>query len=296
MNSRMNVTHSMACRPNRRTQAVLLSICLIAVLLSSCAPVFLYRHADRLALWKIDEYVDLTSTQKGFVRDRLRALLAQHRSEALPMYERFLVQIKENSADGLDRQEIDWAFSRYQELRADLFGRIVPDGAALLSSLTDEQVRYLETRLQRDAEKAARLLHENTEARLSARASKTLDRLRDWFGPLSKAQQARIQEWSMALPDMATVRVDRHHDRQQDFLHLLTATRDRQAISAYLNYWVLFPERTARSDYQPAIDDMNASMKDMVLAVDRLITTQQRARALTKLQHLIDDVHALAAS
>jgi heat shock protein HspQ len=150
--------------------------------------------------------------------------------------------------------------------------------------------------LQRDAEKAARLLHENTEARLSARASKTLDRLRDWFGPLSKAQQARIQEWSMALPDMATVRVDRHHDRQQDFLHLLTATRDRQAISAYLNYWVLFPERTARSDYQPAIDDMNASMKDMVLAVDRLITTQQRARALTKLQHLIDDVHALAAS
>jgi hypothetical protein len=285
----------MPCRPNR-VALKLLSICLIAVSLSSCAPAFLYRHADRLALWKIDEYVDLTSTQKGFVRDRLRALLAQHRTDALPRYERFLVQMKEKSADGLDRQEIDWAFSTYQDLRADLFGRLVPDSAALLSSLTDEQVRYLDNRLQRDAEKAARPLRESTESRLSARAAKTLDWLKDWLGPLTKAQQARIKEWSMALPDLAPVRVARQHDRQQDVLHLLTARRDRQAISAYLNYWVLFPERTARSDYQPAIDDMNASMTDMVLAVDRLITTQQRARALTKLQHLIDDVHALAAS
>lgn len=292
----MNVNRSILCRSKRVTQISLLSICLIAVLLSSCAPAFLYRHADRLVLWKIDEYVDLTSTQKEFVRDRLRSLLAQHRTDALPRYERFLVQVKEKSADGLDREEIDWAFSTYQELRADLLGRIVRDSAALLSALTDEQVRYLEARLQRDAEKAARPLHESTESRLSARAAKTLDWLKDWLGPLTKAQQARIKEWSMALPDMVPVRVDRQHDRQQDFLHLLISTRDPQAISAYLKHRILFPERTARSDYQHVIDDMNTSMKDMVLAVDRLITTQQRARALTKLQHLIDDVHALATS
>lgn len=101
---------------------------------------------------------------------------------------------------------------------------------------------------------------------------------------------------SESLPDMAPVRVDRQHDRQQDFLHLLTTTRDPQAISAYLKQWVLLPERTARSAYQHAIDDMNTSMKNMVLAIDRLITKQQRARVLTKLQHLIDEVHVLATS
>jgi hypothetical protein len=54
---------------------------------------------------------------------------------------------------------------------------------------------------------------------------------------------------SESLPDMAPVRVDRQHDRQQDFLHSHHHASP-QAISAYLKQWVLLPERTARSAYQ----------------------------------------------
>jgi hypothetical protein len=41
---------------------------------------------------------------------------------------------------------------------------------------------------------------------------------------------------------------------------------------------------------------MTQSVKEMVLAVDRMMTMQQRTHALAKLQRLIDDIHALAAS
>jgi hypothetical protein len=286
----------MTYRPNGASWLRLLLISLMAGMLTSCMPIFLYRHADRLVLWKIDEYVDLTADQRQFVRTRLKDLLARHRKDALPVYERFLTQIKEESVDGLDRQEVDEIFSTYQRLRADLFGRIVADGAMILSSLTDRQIQYLEHQFQRDHEKAVRKVKEDRDSRLSRRASTTLDWLKDWCGAYSKDQQQRIKELSMALPDLSALRLEYQEYRQHEFLQFLQSTRDPQVLSVYLENLLLFPERSAPSDYQHAIEHMTQSVKEMVLAVDRMTTTQQRTYALAKLQRLIDEIHALAAS
>jgi hypothetical protein len=292
----MGWNHSMTYRPNCASWLRLLLIGLMVGMLTSCMPIFLYRHADRLVLWKIDEYVDLTADQKQFVRTRLKDLLAQHRKDALPIYERFLIQIKEQSVDGLDRQEVDWIFSTYQRLRADLFKRITADGAVILSSLTDRQIQYLESQFQRDHEKAARKLKEGRDSRLSRRASTTLDWLKDWCGTYSKDQQQRIRELSMALPDLSAVRLGYQEYRQHEFLQFVQSTRDPQVLSVYLETLLLFPEQSAPPDYQHEIDHMTQSVKEMVLAVDRMITMQQRTHALAKLQRLIDDIHALAVS
>ena len=293
---RMDRNHSPADSRDRVSRLRLLLIGLMAGMLISCMPTFLYRHADRLVLWKIDEYVDLTADQKVFVRTRLKDLLAQHRKGALPVYERFLMQIKERSADGLDRQEVDWMFSTYEQLRADLFGRIVPDGAVLVSSLTDQQVRYMEHMFQRDQEKAWRKLKEDRDARLSRRASTTLDWMKDWFGPWTKDQQQRIKELSMALPDLLAVRMEYQGHRQHEFIQIVQSTKDRQTLAVSLQHWLLFPEQTAPPDYRHAIEHMTNAVKDMILTIDRMITAQQRAHALAKLQRLIDDVHALVTS
>ena len=245
---RMDKNHSMAYRPNRASGLRLLLISVLAGLIMSCVPTFLYRHADRLVLWKIDEYVDLQADQKQFVRDRLKNLLARHRKEALPMYERFLIQIKEQSADGLDRQEIDWMFSTYQRLRADLFGRIVADGAVILSSLTEGQVRYMEHMFQRDHEKAIRKLKEDRDSRLSRRASATLDWLKDWFGTCTKEQQQYIKKLSMALPDLSAVRLEYQEHWQHEFIQFLQSTRDPQLLSGYLENRLLSPERSVPPD------------------------------------------------
>jgi len=286
----------MTYRPNCASWLRLLLIGLMAGMLTSCMPIFLYRHADRLILWKIDEYVDLTADQKQFVRTRLKDLLAQHLKDALPVYERFLIQIKEQSVDGLDRQEVDWIFSTYQRLRADLFKRIVADGAVILSSLADRQIQYLERQFQRDHEKAARKLKEDRDSRLSRRASTTLDWLKDWCGTYTKDQQQRIRELSMALPDLSAVRLEYQEHRQHEFIQFLQSTRDPQVLSGYLENVLLFPERSASPDYQHEIEYMTQSVKEMVLAIDHMITVQQRTHALAKLQRLIDDIHALAAS
>ena len=278
---------------NRLKQA---GVWLLVGLLIGCSPTFAYRHADWLILWKIDDYFDLTGEQKAFLRGRLKEVLARHRHEALPVYERFLTEIKKKSSDGLNRDEVDWVFSTYQQLRADLFERIVADGTFFLTSVDTQQTRHLEEAFREDNARAEHLVNETAETRLAKRATATLNWLKDWLGTLTLEQKNRIAALSVTLPDIEPVWVQYQKQRQQEILNLLRSTPSSQAVSQQLRDWLLFPERSAPPDYRRAFEHMRIAVKEMVLSVDGMITPQQRARALARLQDLINDVHALATS
>ncbi|MGH7231732.1 MAG: DUF6279 family lipoprotein [Nitrospiraceae bacterium] len=267
---------------------------LLAGIVIACAPTFAYRHADWLVLWKVDHYFDLTKDQKVFVRARLKELLARHRHDALPAYEQFLSEIKLKSSDGLNRQEVDWIFSSYTELRADLLARIVSDSASFLTSVNEQQIQNLAEAFREDTEKKERVLKQKADARLAARATETLDRLKDWLGPLTREQKERVIQLSRSLPDMLGARLEFHMSRQHEVVRLLRTTRDPHVISQHLQDWLIFPEKSNPSQYQRALDEMKSAVKEMVIAVDHLITPQQRAHAQAKLQELINDIHALA--
>jgi hypothetical protein len=279
------------------TIAVRLLVVLITFgMLSACAPTFAYRHADWLVLWKLDHYFDLTKDQKVFVRGRLKDLLAQHRYDALPVYERFLSDIKAKSSDGLNRPEIDWVFATYAQLRGDLFERIVADSTSFLTSVNDKQIHNLEDAFRDDLDKSERLLKQKTDTRLANRAAETLERLKEWLGPLTGEQKQRISQLSRALPDMLRSRVEFQRSRQQEIVRLLRSTRDSHLISQHLEDWLLHPEKSNPPQYQRALEEMMNAVAEMALAIDGLITPQQRAHALAKLQDLINDIHALIES
>ena len=100
----------------------------------------------------------------------------------------------------------------------------------------------------------------------------------------------------MALPDLLAVRMEYQGHRQHEFIQIVQSTKDRQTLAGSLQHWLLFPEQTAPPDYRHAIEHMTNAVNDMILTIDRMITAQQRAHALAKLQRLIDDVHALVTS
>ncbi len=269
---------------------------LVAGLLINCTPTFVYRNADWIVLWKADHYFDLTKDQKTFLRVRLKELLARHRFEALPVYERFLNEVKSRSSDGLNREEVDWIFETYQQLRQDFFVRIVDDTAVFLTSVNAQQVRNLEEAFRDDNEKADRLAKEKTETRLAKREAATIDWLKDWLGSLTVEQKQRITQLSRALPDTERTWAEYQKFRQQEILQLLRSTRDPHIVSQRLQDWLVFSEMNHPSQYQHALEDMRSAVKEMVIAIDHMLTPQQRARTLTKLQDLINDIHALSAS
>ena len=277
-------------------RAARLSLVALALLVAGCSLALAYRHADWLILWEVDHYFDLTSEQKASLDRNLKVLLARHRTEALPAYEGFLSQIQERVWSGLRREDVDWGFTTYQNLRADLFERIVGDGAVFLASVDEHQVQYLEQALRKDNQKSDQLLKVGTEERLAKRARATVEFVEDWLGELTADQKRRITTMSRALPDLQGPWLAYQRHQQQELLHQLRIRRSPEVLSAYLRDWLIFPERRAPPAYQRALDDMRAGVKDMILAVDRMATQQQRSHALEKLHSLIDTIHELAVS
>ncbi|MGQ0811297.1 MAG: DUF6279 family lipoprotein [Nitrospiraceae bacterium] len=261
------------------------------VLLSSCMPTLAYRYADWLVLWKIDTYVDLTGDQKSFLHGRLKELLAHHRKDALPNYEQFLGRIKAGSADGLSREEVEWIVTRYQQLRVDLLERMVLDGATLLASLNDKQLQHLEQTFHSESEK---IWKDDTEKRLSKRATDLVNVARNGLGSLTAEQKRTIVELSRALPDMQ--RVEFQQQRQQSLVQLLRMHPSEQVLVQRLREWFIYPELSATEEYRNAFQESTTAVAHMIWSIDKTVTPQQRVHALAELQHLIDDIHALAKS
>ena len=267
----------------------------LLVLLAGCSILSVYRYADWLILWQVDHSLDLTSDQRHDLAQRLKPLLARHRHEAIPQYESFLVQFRQRFERGLTGQDLDWVYASYDRLRADLFDRVVADGGVFLASVDSRQVRTLEAALQKDNEKAVRLVQAPTAERLKKRAYATLDSLEDWVGPLSEDQEAQIREWSLALPDTQPAWVKYQQQRQQELLALFHQPRTSERIAVELRTMLVYPEHTAPQAYQDGVRQMRAAVKTMALAVDQRLTPDQRRHAVTKLERFIEQLHDLQA-
>ncbi len=252
-----------------------------------------YRYADRLILWKADHYFDLTRDQRQDLTQRLAPLLDRHRHEALPQYETFLHGIRQRVERGLTGPDIDWAYATYDRLRTDLFERVVADSSIFLASVDARQVRTLESAMQKDSAKAARLLQTPGPERLKERAKTTLDFVKDWLGRLTKEQQAQIREWSFTLPDVEPMWVAYQQQRRQELVTFLHKSRTPEQIAGELRSMFVYHDKTAPQSYQNAIHHLRENAKTMALAIDQRMTSDQRSHAVIKLQRLIDQVHEL---
>jgi hypothetical protein len=268
----------------------------LLVVLAGCSLTLLaYHYADRLILWQVDHYFDLTSDQRHELGRQLKPLLARHQHEAIPQYEAALVQVRQRIERGLTSQDVDWAYATYDRLRADLFNRIIADGGVFLASIEPEQVQTLETALQKENSKVARLVQAPAPERLKKRANSTVDELEDWLGSLSKGQKAQIHELSLALPDTQQFWATNQQQRQQDLLALLRQPRTPEGIARELRTILVVSPDLASHAYQDAIRQMRVAMKTMALAIDQRLTADQRRHGVKKLQRLIDQLHALQA-
>ena len=268
---------------------------LLFVLAGCSLTVLAYRYADRLILWQVDHYFDLTSDQRHELGRQLKPLLARHKHEAIPQYEAALVQVRQRVERGLTSQDVDWAYATYDRLRADLFNRIIADGGMFLASIEPEQVQTLEAALQKENSKIARLVQAPAPERLKKRANATVDELEDWLGSLSKGQKAQIRELSLALPDTQQFWATNQQQRQQDLLALLRQPRTPEGIARELRTILVVSPDLASHAYQDAIRQMRVAMKTMALAIDQRLTADQRRHGVKKLQRFIDQLHALQA-
>ena len=294
MTLNMNVSPLRICRGTSQ-RVVALAIAFVIVTVTGCAMTFGYRHADWLLRWQLDHYLDLNSAQRRDVTARLQPLLSRHRAEALPQYEQLLGEVQQRVRRGLTREDVEWVYATYDRMRADLFERAAPDGAALITTITDKQIRNFEEVVRKEEQQAARRLQTPASARLNERAKTILSLVEEWAGPVSAAQAAQIRQWSISLPDTQPAWWDYRRHRHQELVTLMRRGAPANEAAQALRAMFVTPEKSAPRAYLDSVKDLRSGLMTLLLGIDRSLTPVQRLKLIGSLQKLIEDIHALRA-
>lgn len=256
-----------------------------------------YGHADSVAGWMANDYFDLNPDQREGFGQRFERLHAWHRQEELPEYARLLQDMQQRVQRGLQETDVLWLIDGFKRGYARIAARGAPDAATLLATLTPEQIDNFRRQLDKDNRK---FLRENrsTESeteRRKAAEQRTLGQVRDWVGRLSPEQENRMRAMLKTLPLTDQLRHEDRLRRQREFLALLEQRNNPVQFQRRLRTW-LEQWEAGRSEAQSRLFEESWKKRaEFYAAVERMLTTEQRAHLLRRLQDYIDDFRELAA-
>lgn len=279
-----------------RYLAALLLVVLIAVL-GGCSLVrFGYDHVDVYAAWKIDEYFDLESRQKDEFARRFARLHLWHRRAQLPDYAAFLDEMRTRVERGLAPADVHWLVDGVKARYAAIAARGAHDAAALLSTVTPAQLATLERRFERDNRRFVEEhgLGSPEDARRS-RVRRALAQVRDWVGHLSDEQEQKISALAAALPPVEQLRHEDRRRRQREFLALMGERKDPQRFGSRVRDWLVGWERGRLPEHDRLFAESWQKRAEFYVAVDRLLTNEQRLTVMNRLRARSDDFRRLAA-
>jgi hypothetical protein len=280
---------------------------LAALALAGCSVLRLgYGQAPMLAYWWIDGYVDINESQSQPLRDGIDRWFAWHRRTEMPRYAALLVRAQSEVMEPRlsPEQMCAWRDEAQRRIHVAL-DEAAPVLAALMVSLTPEQIRHVERKLAKDGEE---MRNDFAQADRTERAKgafkRTLERYENMYGRLDKAQRDRLRELLAASPFDAERWLNERERRNRDLiaaLHsLATAGRtgvDRAAALAKAQAAVpMLGDRFVRSprpEYRAYQERLTQANCVLASSMHNVMTGAQREHARDKLKGWEDDVRLI---
>jgi hypothetical protein len=264
---------------------------LALVLLSGCSVTRLaYNNGDVFLRWQANHYFDFEGEQTEELDRGLAAFLGWHRAKALPQYARLADEAAARVSRGIRQEDLDWSYDAVKAQVRDALGEAAGEAAGMLDRLGEEQIRHLERRLaEGNREFAREYLQGTMEERHKRRVKRNLDRLEEWFGPLSEAQAARIGRYSERAPFSAELRERDRKRRQAEFLTMLRAREARKRLAPWVQDW----EAGREPAYVEASRATRTEYMKLLLDLDRTLAAEQRehlAKRLKRFSVLFDSL------
>ena len=265
---------------------------LATLTLAGCSGVRLvYDNIDSFIRWRMLQFLDVHGEQADELDERIARFLRWHRATALPKYARLCEEAARRLGGGLSREDIVWGYDSLMAQARESLRAAAERIAPMLDRLSPEQLSYMERRFAEDNRKFARENLRGSEAeRRKRRATRTAERLEDWVGTLSKTQLERVRQFSERAPLYYEMR-DRDRKRLQGELLAMVRAREAQR---------LLPERAANFDrgrdpaYAAASEAARQEYYALLLDLDRMLSSEQRARAVANFRRYADDFTILA--
>ncbi|MGH8765692.1 MAG: DUF6279 family lipoprotein [Burkholderiales bacterium] len=252
-----------------------------------------YENADIFLRWQANSYFDLQDEQSDDLDRTLAGFLAWHRSKELPGYARLAEEAAGRMRRGVMREDLEWSYDAVRAEIREALGAAAAEMAGLLDRLSPAQISHLERRLAEENRKFVKeQVQGSLEERRERRTKRNVDRLAEWFGPLSESQVERVRRYSAGAPFSAEMRDRDRRRRQAEFIAILRAKEAQKKLQGWAQDW----EGGREPAYAEASRAIVAQYMDLLLDLDRMLKPAQRAHAADRLQRYAGLFDSLAAA
>ncbi len=279
----------------RRMRLALPAVLMLCCVLGACTPGFFYNRVDLLVSWYVEGLVSLNEEQAEQLRTSVRATLSWHRETQVPKYIDLLQDIRRDAQAPVTAEMLE---SRYEEIAALMdptVERIVPEAAALLRTLSDEQLVELAANLEEDDQDLRKEYSGATPEIRKARRSRNAVRILQRFvGRLTDNQRALVEAHMALLHDNSEAWIERRREWQRQLLALVRDRLPQRQLAAALRDMTLHPDRLDPPEYRRSVEDNRRIVMAMLAEIINGLDARQRGRLTRKLDGYADDLREIA--
>jgi hypothetical protein len=274
--------------------ARVLALLAVSIVMAGCTALQLtYNNVDTLINWRAAQYFGFEDEKKAEFERRMQRFLAWHRRSEIPLYARMADDLAGRLSRGVSQADLVWGYDSFQTfLRRSLVGGAAELGP-MLDSLTPAEVARFQERLEKENRDFAKEhgLGEPPEERRAMRVKRNVKRMEDWIGSLTDAQLARVVLYSKRAPLDDELRL---RDRKRSQAEILAMVRKKEAgkrLVALAQAW----DQGRDPAYEAKRLENLKEYYSMLLDLDKMLTAEQRERAVNRLRGFAQDFSVLAA-
>jgi hypothetical protein len=277
-----------------------LAAVLVVTALSGCSAIqFAYNNVQTAARFMVSDYVDFDSAQVDEFKARFTQFHEWHRGNELPVYAALLTEAGGRIQRGLTEADVRWAITSTRDRYHLVAARAIEEAVPMLLAMTPAQIQQIEKGI---AEKNAKFERENINADprkvLKRRIGQMQDNFSEWLGHLTDAQEALIRDFVTAHSDLTALRyADRRRWQREAVAVLRTHAGnkgDGEQLTAALTDLIARPEKGRQPAIRQALAHYDDELVALVIAIERTLSAEQRARAVKRMQVYADDFTALS--
>lgn len=251
-----------------------------------------YRYADWLIESQINKHLDLEGEQKRQARALIKQTLNEVSHEILPKISTQIADLSRRGADGaFSTEDAQWFMDQYTSLIAHFFEIIDDPLATILSNLTTKQLDHLERKLadnRKDDEtrlKSSDIEYEKKELK------RFVSRFGSLYGDLSNDQEKKIAKIMGMNKFNGEQKLKIRAEMNATFVAFLRNKPKEQEIQKKILAWSLDRSTMIQSpDLKKFYTEQQDSWKSKLVAIDGLITHEQRQHMTTELTKLSEDL------
>lgn len=282
-------------RPGRRARHATLWLVLGVLVLGGCSVrKFFYNYGGSLLVRRINQTFGLRGAQKQTAESMVKSIHAWHRKSELPRYVQILDGLTSRAQDGLTYDELAWLLGEVDAATRRTAERLAPDAAKVLRSLTPDQIQHAESEMKKGEQERFERLERPEADYINFRLKRARKNLTDWLGSYSDAQLQEFEKFIRKNRLEEKKRQKVVQDNQRALIDALRSGTDEAGLRDLIYRWVATRQANPTPEYQRDEDQNWREFSEMLLAVDRLMTPQQRQHLLGELRSLSKDLAELA--